>query len=163
MKTIICLILSLSLNKNNITSIVNKQEKIPPFIDAIILAYDAMYIGDKEEGRDFIILDMESVYFTDTTYEEREKAINYFKKYNKKVLNSSLFKLKEIGLVDEIGQININGDLLMINSIVSDKDGSIVIEGYKYYGPISAYRYKVKLKVIDKQWKVINVEEVGVA
>ncbi|MGL4106681.1 hypothetical protein [Clostridium sp. LP20] len=160
MKIIICLILALSLSHNNIA---NEKDKRPPFIEAIILAYDAMYTGDKEEYKDFIILDMESVYFVDTTYEERGKAINYFKKYNKKVLNASLFKLKEIGLVDEIGQISINGDLLMINSIVSDNDDSIVIEGYKYYGPISAYRYKVKLRIIDRQWKVINIEEVGVA
>lgn len=97
-------------------------------IQAYTLAYDAMYSEHPREGGEYIILDMESLPFTDTTYEERQKTIQYFKnKYNKKILNSSLFKLRQIGLVDEIGNLIINGELLMITNIIPSEDGRRVI------------------------------------
>ena len=39
---------------------------------------------------------MESLDFAETTPEDRKKMIEHFSKYNKIVLNASLFKLKEI-------------------------------------------------------------------
>ncbi|WP_368239327.1 hypothetical protein, partial [Clostridium tertium] len=97
-------------------------------------------------------------------YENRQKMINYFKKYNKEILNLSLFKLKEIRLVDEIGQIKINGEILMFTCVKSDENSSgIIINGMKYHGPIAAYLYEMKLEVIDNEWKLIEIKEKGVA
>ncbi|MDU4327308.1 MAG: hypothetical protein E7I48_18300, partial [Clostridium celatum] len=91
----------LFFNSNSDDLSINYQ--YPRNIDALILAYDEMYnynnnhFVDKEPLRNFIILDMESIHFTDTTYEERQKAIKHFEEYGLIVLNASLFKLKEIG------------------------------------------------------------------
>lgn len=81
MKLLVSLITTLSLTLNSVPSNLSRQNP-PNLIDAFILAYDAMYTDDKYHNKDYIILDMESLYFTDTTHEDREKAIAYFKKYN---------------------------------------------------------------------------------
>ncbi|WP_300385668.1 hypothetical protein [Clostridium sp.] len=47
-------------------------------------------------NENYIILDMESYDFASTTYGERKDTIKYFYKYNKSVLNASLFKLQQI-------------------------------------------------------------------
>ena len=51
----------------------------PMIINAFILDYDAMIKGNNEPILDYLILDMESVYFADTTPVERERAYNIFK------------------------------------------------------------------------------------
>lgn len=53
------------------------RENSSKLLDAFILAYDAMYIDAKAYETDYIILNMESFYFIDTTHEDREKYI-YF-------------------------------------------------------------------------------------
>ena len=110
----------LFFNSNSDDLSINYQ--YPRNIDALILAYDEMYnynnnhFVDKEPLRNFIILDMESIHFTDTTYEERQKAIKHFEEYGLIVLNASLFKLKEIGLANNLGSIKVDGYLLMITN-----------------------------------------------
>lgn len=141
----------------------------PKNIDALILAYDEMYnynnnhFVDKQPLRDFIILNMESIYFTDTTYEERQKAIEHFQEYGPTVLNASLFKLKEIGLANKFGSIKVNGDLLMITNISSNEAGETIIEGSKYHSPVGSYQYKVKLKIINNTWSVIDTNLISIA
>ncbi|MFU7517816.1 hypothetical protein, partial [Clostridium sp. HCS.1] len=78
-------------------------------IDAYILVYDSIYNQPESIKGDYIILDMESYFFAETTYEDRQKMINNFNKYNKVIVNSSLFKLKEIGLVVKLGNLRLNG------------------------------------------------------
>ncbi|MGL5381534.1 hypothetical protein, partial [Clostridium sp.] len=151
------LILSLTLNCNF------NFNTSPPLIDAYILAYDAMYNRDNQTKKDFIILDMESNFFENTTYEERQKVIEHFNKYNKHVLNASLFKLKEIGLANKRGDIIINGDLLTMNCVRSNGEGSLIIEGVKYHGVVSAYFYKITLKTHEGSWIIDKIEELGVA
>lgn len=163
-KCFLCLLMSFNIFSNTQIKVDN-----PRIIDAFIIAYDAMYSYnimsyEKKDTKEYIILDMESSYFVDTTYEDRQKMINYFKKYNKEILNLSLFKLKEIRLVDEIGQIKINGEILMFTCVKSDENSSgIIINGMKYHGPIAAYLYEMKLEVIDNEWKLIEIKEKGVA
>ena len=142
----------------------------PKNIDALILAYDEMYnynnkhhFVDKEPLRDFIILDMESIYFTDTTYEERQNAIEHFQEYGPTILNASLFKIKEIGLANKFGSIKVNGDLLMITNISSNEAGETIIEGSKYHTPVASYQYKVTLKIINNTWSVIDTNLISVA
>lgn len=163
-KSFLCLLMSFNIFSNTYI----RQEN-PRIIDAFIIAYDAMYTYDImnyeiEDTKEYIILDMESSYFSDTTYDDRQKMIDYFKKYNKEILNISLFKLKEIGLADSIGQIKINGDILMFTCVKpSDNSNGIIINGMKYHGPISAYLYEMKLEVIDNEWKLVEIKEKGVA
>lgn len=163
-KGFLCLVMYFNIFSN--TQI--KQER-PRIIDAFIIAYDTMYSYDitsyaKKDTKEYIILDMESSYFADTTYEDRQKMINYFKKYNKEILNVSLFKLKEIGLADQIGQIKINGDILMFTCVKQDENSNgIIINGMKYHGPISASLYEMRLEVIDNTWKLIEIKEKGIA
>ncbi|EOR26359.1 hypothetical protein A500_08291 [Clostridium sartagoforme AAU1] len=153
----------------DIVSNVKIKQDNPRIIDAFILAYDAMYTYDiihYKNGytKDYIILDMESADFSETTYDDRQKMINHFKRYNKKILNASIFKLKEIGLADEMTQIAINGDILMFTCVRPDENSNgIIISGMKYHGPISAYIYEMKLDVIDNEWKLIEIKEKGVA
>jgi hypothetical protein len=163
MNALLCFILSLNLNFNLFPSSQSTDEAFPPLIDAYILAYDAMYNGDKEPKKDFIILDMESSYFVDTTYEERQKAIEHFTKYNKQILNASLFKLKEIGLANERGNIIIDGDLLMMTHVYSEGEGNLVVEGTKYHTITAAYMYRVTLKRDDGPWQIEKMELLGVA
>lgn len=136
----------------------------PRIIDAFILAYDSMYTYDNKNQKDYIILDMESSYFAETTYEDREKMINYFKNYNKDILKASIFKLKEIGLADELTQIKINGDILMFTCVRPNNSGNgIIINGMKYHSPVAAEIYEIKLEVIDNQWKLVDIKQIGVA
>jgi hypothetical protein len=163
MNNLLCFILSLSLNFNLFSAIRPTEKPLPPLIDAYILAYDAIYNGDNQPKKNFIILDMESNYFVDTTYEERQKAINHFSKYNKPVLSASLFKLKEIGLANKRDSIIINGDLLMMTHVYSEDAVSIVIEGSKYCSETCAYSYRVKLNINSGSWQIEKIEELGVA
>ncbi|GFZ31969.1 hypothetical protein CSC2_24950 [Clostridium zeae] len=162
METVISLISALSIAFSISTSNDYKQPRI---IDAFILAYDEMYKGDSGlSSKKYIILDMESLYFTDTTYEEREKAIQYFnKKYNKTVLNASLFRLQQIGLASNIGSLRIDGNLLMFTSIEPNVDGGIVVKGYNWVSPVGASEFRIILNIIDGQWKVIESKLLGVA
>ena len=108
---------------------------------------------------------MESLPFTDTNYEERQKTIQYFKdKYSKKVLNSSLFKLQQIGLVDEVGNLIINGELLMIINIISNKDTKgIIVSGANYISSVAIKFYRIKLDIMDNKWTISNVQLNGIA
>lgn len=163
MKEIIALITTLSIFFNPSVQNLDKENNHPRIIEAIILAYDTMYNADKSDNRDYIILDMESIYFTDTTYEDREVAIEHFSKYNKTVVNASLFKLQQIGLSDKIGRLKINGFLLMLTNVTSDSDNGIIIEGSKYMGPAGSYQYRIRMKIIDGKWTVIENKLLGIA
>lgn len=160
MKLLVSLLTTLSLTLNSIPFNLSKQTP-PKIIDAFILAYDAMYIDAKAYKTDYIILDMESFYFIDTTHEDRDKAIAYFRKYNKTVLNTSLFKLQQIGLADKLGQLKISGRLLMLTNVQSDNSQGIVIEGYNWGGTLAASIYRIHLKVVDNNWKIMKVELLG--
>lgn len=163
MNTLLSLILSLSLSFNTVTITEVTDNHHPALIDAIILAYDAMYIGDAEPRKDFIILDLESQYFVDTNYEERQKVIEHFNKYDKNVLSASLFKLKDIGLVDKLGNILINGDLLMITHLYYNKENNLVIEGMKYHSVVGAYIYRITLNHSEGQWNIEKNKLLGIA
>lgn len=164
MERVVSFISVLSIVFNISTSRISDYKQ-PRIIDAFILAYDEMYKGDKGlSSRKYIILDMESLYFTDTTYEEREKAIQYFnKKYNKTVLNASLFKLQQIGLANNMGSLKIDGNLLMFTSIEPDGEGGTVVKGYNWVSPVGASEFRIILKIIDGQWKVVESKLLGVA
>lgn len=157
----------LFFNSNSDDLSINYQ--YPRNIDALILAYDEIYnynnnhFVDKEPLRNFIILDMESIHFTDTTYEERQKAIKHFEEYGLIVLNASLFKLKEIGLANNLGSIKVDGYLLMITNISSNEAGETIVEGSKYHSPVGSYQYKVTLKVINNAWSVIDTNLISIA
>ncbi|WP_139259304.1 hypothetical protein [Clostridium intestinale] len=163
LKFFIPLLIVLNLSVTPVPANSPRQTGSDDIINAYVLAYEAMYTGDNEKRRDYIILDLESVYFTDTTYEQRQQAIEYFKKFNKPVLSASLFKLQEIGLADKRGEINkISADLLMITCAQPYTDG-MIIEGYKWTGPIAAYQYKIYLKFIDNKWKIEKVDLLGIS
>lgn len=93
---IITMLMTTILSFNTITSPSMVENLIPKPIDTFILAYDAMYNAPEDFKTDYLILDMESLDFAETTPEDRKKMIEHFRKYNKVVLNASLFKLKEI-------------------------------------------------------------------
>lgn len=73
MKLLLSIITAYSLIFN--TVIINKsiENDYPKIIDAYILAYDAMYSQSNNPKLDYIILDMSSYFFADTTYKDREK------------------------------------------------------------------------------------------
>ena len=163
MRVLTSLITASFLLFNTMVSNTSTEDYYPKIIDAFQLAYDAMYNGDNAPKKDFIILDMESFYFLDTTYEDRMKLIEHFKKYGKKVLNASSVKLKEIGLIDENGNIIIDGDLLMMTNVYSKGEGNLVIEGTKYHSLIAAYLYRITFKRDKGPWEIEKIEDVGVA
>jgi hypothetical protein len=135
----------------------------PNIIDAFTLAFDAMYTY-MNFNKDYIILDMESYDFTTTTYEERQNTINYFNKYNKTVLNASLFKLQQIGLADDFGDLKFNGELLMFTCVKPNpEDSGIIIEGINYVSPIAIHFYTIKLKVENNKWVLKDITLTGVA
>lgn len=156
------ILLSLMISLNLICS-VHSDTINPPLIDAYILAYDAIYNMDTEPQKDFIILDMESNYFVDTSYEERQKVIDHFSKYNKHILNASLFKLKEIGLASKNGTIIVNGDLLTMTNVYGTDENTLIIEGTKYRSSLAAYSYRISLKNNNGHWKIENIESLGIA
>ena len=148
-----------TINFNN-----NIKTTPPKIIDAYILAYDSMYSQSDNLKIDYIILDMESHFFSDTSYEDRQKMINHFNKYDKTIINSSLFNLKEIGLADNFGNIKINGDLLMLDCIdYNSYDNNLVIKAIIYKSPISAKFYTIKLSIQNNEWvlKYINLDSVA--
>lgn len=58
------------------------------------------------------------------------------------MLNASLFKLKEIGLANQFGNLKINSMILMIKNITPiASDSRIKIEGIKYVGPVAINYY----------------------
>lgn len=141
----------------------NAESEFPQIIDAFTLAYDAMY-AQENFNKDYIILDMESYDFANTTYEERQNTINYFNKYNKTVLNASLFKLQQIGLADSFGNLKINGELLMLTCVKPNpEDSGIIIEGIYYVSPIAANFYTIKLNVENNKWVLKNITLTAVA
>lgn len=143
----------------------NTEGEFPKIIDAFTLAYDAIYTQPENFDKDYIILDMESYDFTSTTYEERQNTINYFKnKYNKPILNASLFKLQQIGLADDYGRLKISGELLMLTCVKPNlEDSGITIEGIKYVGPVAANFYTIKLNVENNKWVLKNITLTAVA
>ncbi|MGL5085703.1 MAG: hypothetical protein ACRC68_08320, partial [Clostridium sp.] len=72
MKLVLSLLSSLFFLVNTNSINLNLENKTPKIIDAFKLAYDSIYTADIFFDREYIILDMESIYFVDTTYEERE-------------------------------------------------------------------------------------------
>lgn len=151
------MIITMPINLNDVKS--------PKIIDALIQSYDAMYNGgikSSNYNKDYIVLDMESLVWVDTTYDERQKAIKYFKKYDKTVLSASLFHLQQIGLADKLGQLKLNGVLLMVYRIYSN-ESKLYIEGYKWIGPIAAEKFLVTLKVENGTYKVMEIKSLGVA
>lgn len=163
MKLLISLSTSLVLAVNTLPWNIHREDGTDRMINAFIMAYDEMYKGFTDLPDDYIILDLESIHFIDTTYEDRQKAIEYFKKYNKTILNASLFKLQEIGLAGSNGQLKIKGILLMITCIQPDEKGGVIIEGYKWHGPVAAYNYKLRFKVVDEKWIFVEVVSLGIA
>ncbi|MPQ44939.1 hypothetical protein [Clostridium tarantellae] len=145
--------------------IFNMNFEKPRMIDAYTLVYEKMYSDHSKESGEYIILDMESLPFTNTTYEERQNTIQYFKKkYDKKILNSSLFRLQQIELADRIGNLNINGQLLMITNISSNEDTEgIIVNGINYISPVSARLYTIKLDIIDEKWIITSFHMNGIA
>ena len=134
-------------------------------IDAYIAAYDAMYNdttgGFYEENKKYIILDMESFHWVDVSYEDKQKALEYFNKYKKTVVSSSLVHLKQIGLADKKNNLKIDGVLLMIEKI--DFNSQIHIEGIKWVGPLAAQGFSITLDYIDKTWKVVEFKPTWIA
>lgn len=163
MKLMINLITTAIFTFNLIIPNCNKEECHPRIIDAFILAYDAMYKAPEDFHEDYIILDMESSDFSETTYEDRKEMMEYFKKYNKTVLNASLFRLKEIGLANSFGSLKINGVLLMFRCIKPDKNSGIIIEGMKYVSPTAANFYDINLEVHNNKWVLKSIKSTGVA
>ena len=163
MKFLLSVITAINIATNVVPINTSIQKERPKLIDAYILAYETMYTANTEPPKDYIILDMESIHFTDTTYEERESAIQYFnKKFNKQIVNASLFKLQQIGLADKSGALKINAHLLMFTNVESIDKG-IVTEGYKWVGPVAAYKYRVSVQYIDDKWQVTGLDSLGVA
>ncbi|MFW2491732.1 hypothetical protein ACN077_24720 [Clostridium chromiireducens] len=160
MKLLVSLLTTLSIALNSIPFNLSRQNP-PRLLDAFILAYDAMYIDARAYETDYIILDMESFYFKDTTHEDREKMIEYFRKYDKTVLNASLFKLQQIGLADKLGGLKISARVLMITNIQSNDSQGIFIEGYNWGGSLAASYYRIHFKIVDNNWKIIKVELLG--
>jgi hypothetical protein len=78
MKLLISIITAFNLITNTSTLTKPNTTKFSNLIDVYILAYDTMLTGINEPILDYIILDMESIYFKDITYEDRQKAIQYF-------------------------------------------------------------------------------------
>ncbi len=145
---------------------INKNIKFisPRIIDAYILAYDAMYSQSENFEAGYIILDMESYFFADTSYEDREKMINNFRKYDKVIVNSSLFSLKEIGLVDNIGNLKLNGEILMIDCIdYTSYDNGIIIKALNYKSPIATKFYTINLAIENNSWVLKSITLDGVA
>jgi hypothetical protein len=97
----------------------------------------------------------------DTTHEDREKIIQYFGKYDKTVLNASLFKLQQIGLADKLGGLKISARVLMITNIQSNDSHGIFIEDYNWGGSLAASYYRIHFKVVDNNWKITKVELLG--
>lgn len=66
MKLLVSLLTTLNLTLNSVSFNLSRQNP-PKLLDAFILAYDEMYIDAKAYETNFIILDMESFYFKNTT------------------------------------------------------------------------------------------------
>ncbi len=165
MKSLLSIITTSIFIFNTIFININTENIYPRIIDAYILAYDAIYNQPENFKVDYIILDMESYFFADTTYEDRQKMINHFNKYNKVIVNSSLFNLKEIGLVDDLGNITLkNSELLMIDCIdYTSYDNGIIIKALNYKSPISAKFYTIKLTIENNEWILKSITLDGVA
>lgn len=162
MNFLISLITTCSITFNSIGTFINLDTQSPRIIDAITLAYHAMYTETKNHTEQYIILDMESVYFVDTTYEERETTLSSFNKYNKIILNSSLFKFQQMGLANKLGELKINGRLLMIENI-NFENNVLIIEGTNWFGPVDANLYKVELLIENNKWTLKNIKLIGTA
>lgn len=158
MKLLIPLITAFQLVTITAPVKVLRQNEGMGIIEPLILAYDAMYTGNKDPEKDYIILDMESLFFTDTTVEYRQKAIQYFQKYNKPVLNASVVTLQQIGLADSVGELKINAHLLMLTKVDSVSLGNLVIEGCKWFSPNSYTHFRVGIEKVNNKWKVTKVD-----
>lgn len=71
MKSLLSIITTSIFIFNTIFININTENIYPRIIDAYILAYDAIYNQPENFKVDYIILDMESYFFADTTYEDR--------------------------------------------------------------------------------------------
>lgn len=162
MNFLICLITTCTITLNSIGAYINLDTPSPRIIDAITLAYHAMYTKTKNHTEDYIILDIESIYFVDTTFEERSELLTSFNKYNKTVLNSSLFKFQQIGLANKLGELKINARLLIINNLHSS-DNPLIIEGTNWFGPVDADLYRIELSIKNNKWSIKNINNVGTA
>ena len=97
-------------------------------------------------------------------FEDRKKMIEHFSKYNKIALNASLFKLKEIGLANQFGNLKINAMILMVKNITPiASDSGIKIEGIKYVSPIAINYYDIYLVVKNGNWVLKSIELTVVA
>lgn len=162
MKYILTMLITTILSFNTITT--NPIAEAHKPIDAFILAYDAMYNAPEDFKKEYLILDMESLDFAETTPEDRKKMMEHFSKYDKTVLNASLFKLKEIGLANQFGSLKINAIILMIKNITpSISDSEIKIEGIKYVSPTAINYYDINLVVKNGQWVLKRIELTRVA
>ncbi|MNN92916.1 hypothetical protein D3C81_2112730 [compost metagenome] len=71
--------------------------------------------------------------------------------------------MQQIGLADEIGNLKMKGTLLMMTSVQSGEKQELIVEGYKYYGPVGAARFKITLNVINDKLQVIKVDLLSIS
>lgn len=154
------IVMSILIATTSPVSISNERKN--SMIDAYIAVYDAIY-NDKglSEGKEYVILDMESYEWIDFSYEDKQKVLEQFKKYNKTVVSSSLVGLKQIGLVDKRNNLKINGVLLMIEKI--DFQSKVKIDAIKWVGSLAAQGYSITLDYIDNTWKIIEFKPTWIA
>lgn len=51
----------------------------------------------------------------------------------------------------------------MLTNVQSNNSQGIVIEAYNWFSTIAASYYRIHLKVLDNNWKVMKVELLGVS
>ncbi|GAA0122533.1 MAG: hypothetical protein KID00_11745 [Clostridium argentinense] len=154
-KIIALLIIMINLFTVNIIAyeFTNDEDKINIYnltFDTLVSCYDDL------NDIDYIAIDMNNKFFSEFGKEDKDKILDYLKKYNKTVMNKSLKDLNKEGFTDKFNRLNGNNKNGLFINIVDYKckNNKIFIEAALYKGPFSVKGVKIVINNKDGRWNL---------
>lgn len=115
----------------------------------------------------YISVDMTTQYYDNISIKGREEILDSLKKYGKTLMTDSLEGLKQKGLADKNGNVNINeelfGVILEIRNIIFTSDNEVHVEGRYYMSPLAAKGFISTIRFEDGKWQLKNSKLLYVA
>lgn len=120
-----------------------------------IAALEALIEEDEglNGGMKFIAINTKTIPNIDES--DKKIILDYFKKYNVKVMDADFETLKDMGLYDE-NTMSLEGILLSFEEVDKKIGNKIVIEGEKYRSGLGAIGLEITVKYKDGKWEVIK-------
>lgn len=114
---------------------------------------------DKSSSNDefkYIAIDAEA--FHELSNSDKQYLINYFNKYNDKVIYASKDNLKKLFLYNPLSKSYKGGVLLSVNEIIELSKDRAVLQVFYHVNKYEGAGYKCTLSYLNDRWEVQSVE-----